>query len=141
MKLKTLPMTNVMYLRLVNKIFSTTAACCNCSQPNGECVHIALEGKCNACISEMNKILVFHDGCYEFATTRQAISHALKVNQENEENPWIGQTVDAVIEDYMEEAKSNFGKENVLASILFELLSTSDIITSIDHYKLEYGDD
>ena len=87
----------------------------------------------------MNEILVFHDGCYEFATTRQAISHALEVNQDNNENPWIGETVDAVIEDYI--AESNFGDENALASVLFELLSTSDIVTSIDHYKLEFEND
>ena len=139
MKLKTLPMTNVMYLRLVNKIFDTTTACCNCSQSNGECVHIAAEGKCNAYRSAMNEILVFHDGTYEFATTRLAISHALEANQDNEENPWIGETVDAVIDDYMKE--SDFGNENSFAGILFELLSTSDIIISIDHYKLQYGED
>lgn len=79
---------------------------------------------------EINNILVFHDGDTEFATTRAAIAHALEVNQANDENMWIGETVNAVIEDYYSEAE--FGKDDVSATILYNLLSSNDIIDQIE---------
>ena len=131
MKLKSeLPMTSVMYLKLVNKFAHTTQACVSCRHPNGECVSFARKGTCNAMDRKINDVLVFHDGTVEFATTRLAVAHALETNQENEENPWIGETVDAVIEDYTAEAE--FEKENMCASTLYNLLSNCDIITEID---------
>ena len=131
MKLKAeLPMTSAMYLRLVNRFACTTQACVSCRHPNGECVNFAGKGTCNAMDKKINDILVFHDGAVEFATTRQAVAHALETNQENEENPWTGETVDAVIEDYTAEAE--FEKENMCTSTLYDLLSTCDIITEID---------
>ena len=131
MKLKAeLPMTSAMYLRLVNRFACTTQACASCRHPNGECVNFARKGTCNAMDKKINDVLVFHDGMKEFATTRLAVAHALETNQENEENPWIGEIVDAVIEDYTAEAE--FEKENVYASILYNLLSWHEIITEID---------
>lgn len=132
-KLKSeLPMTSAMYINLVNKVAKTTSYCANCHQHNGECVDFAKNGRCKAMDSKLNDVLVFHDGYYEFATTRLAIAHALEVNQDNDENPWIGETVDAVIEDCVNEAE--FGKENTCAASLYELLSTSDILVKIEWF-------
>lgn len=129
-KLKSeLPMTSAMYITLVNKVAKTTLYCAHCHHHNGECVDFAMVGACKAMDKCVNDVLVFHDGCYEFATTRYAVSRALEANQENDENPWIGKTVDAVIEDYLNE--SEFGKENVCAASLHELLSTSDILAEL----------
>lgn len=123
-------MSSTMYLRLVNKFSNSVPMCGNCRHSNGECVNFAKAGTCNMMNKKINNILVFHDGDTEFATTREAIAHALEANQENEENAWIGETVNAVIEDYCSEAE--FGKENVFVSILYNLLSANDIITQIE---------
>lgn len=44
-------------------------------------------------------------------------------NQDNEDNPWIGKTVDAVIEDYKSDKE--------LAPSIYELISSTDIIAEI----------
>ena len=124
-----LPMTSTMYLKLVNKFSNDVPICGNCRHSNGECANFAKAGTCNMMNKEINNILVFHDGDTEFATTRDAIAHALEVNQENEENAWIDETVNAVIEDYC--SKAEFGEENVFASILYNLLSLNDIIAHV----------
>lgn len=55
-----------------------------------------------------------------FITTRPALSHALEVNQENEENLWIGETVYAVLEDYE--------KDPGVYAFIKDLLSDTDIL-------------
>ncbi|WP_368191381.1 hypothetical protein [Blautia sp. 1033sp1_1033st1_G9_1033SCRN_220408] len=127
MKLKAeLPMSSAMYCKLINTYLKTTARCCRCIVPNGECADIAASGKCKAFDSKMNHVLVFRTEDGEFATTRSAIAHALEVNQDNDQNSWIGETVDAVIEDY----KNSPTPENE-ANSLYELLSSNDIVSEI----------
>lgn len=120
-----LPMSNAMYVKLINTVAKTTPACCSCRHSNGECQDFAKNGTCNAMNTKINHILVFSDEFMEFATTRSALAHALEVNQDNEENLWIGETVDAVIEDYQ--------KNHELALWVYDLLSSSDILCEINN--------
>ena len=100
-KLKTiLPMSSAMYCNLINNYLKNTSKCCACTIPNGECAEIAAQGRCKAFNGSLNSLLVFKGNDLEFTTTRAAIAHVLEVNQENSENPWIGETVNSVIEDY-----------------------------------------
>lgn len=126
-----LPMSSAMFCCLINNYIKTTLKCCSCPHFNGECKDFAEQGKCKAMDVAINDILVFNDGDIEYATTRRAISKALEYNLENGENPWQGETVGAVIEDYKEEAP--FGENNIMASMLYNLLSPSDIIYEIKH--------
>lgn len=109
------------YLQFVNKIWKNTSICCTCTIRNGECVRIAQKGKCKAFRNGLNSpdILVFKDDEHEFVTTRYAVSRALEVNRENEENPW--ETVDAVLEDYVMDPETS-------SSILYNLLASADIM-------------
>lgn len=132
MKLKNI-MTNAMYLRLVNIKAAFTVICCNCKHVNGECAEFAKAGTCNQMRKDINEVLVFHTGEYEFAVSRQALAKALEMNNENAENPWAGKTVDAVLEDC---GLTPYGEENAEASIVMELLPSDAIITTIDWTEL-----
>lgn len=118
-----LPMSSAMYCHLINHYVKRTAICCHCRVENGECATIAQAGNCKAFDKSLNDVLVFRDSDTEFATTRMALAHALEVNQDNEDNPWIGETVDAVIEDYKSDKE--------LAASIYELISSTDIIAEI----------
>ena len=135
-KLKTIPMSSVMYVKLVNTYSKTTAACSSCTHDNGECMNFAIEGKCNAMSPKINEILVFNTGELEFATTRRAISKALEYNEDLPEY-WQGVTVDAVIEDYLKEfedlTECNKLEElgSFYATCILDMISQSDIIAEV----------
>lgn len=116
-----LPMSNAMFAMLVSKYAKTLEKCCLCPHSNGECGEFAKQGKCRAMDESINEVLVFHTGSYEFATSRKAISKLLDAQHHLSNEQYIPETVDAVIEDYLNYS-SGFGEENSFAASLMENL-------------------
>lgn len=116
-----LPMSNAMFAMLVSKYAKTLEKCCLCPHSNGECGEFAKQGKCRAMDESINEVLVFHTGSYEFATSRKAISKLLDAQHHLSNEQYIPETVDAVIEDYLNYS-SGFGEENGFAASLMENL-------------------
>ena len=116
-----LPMSNAMFAMLVSKYAKTLEKCSLCPYSNGECGEFAKQGKCRAMVESINDVLVFHTGFCEFATSRKAISKLLDAQHHLSNEQYIPETVDAVIEDYLNYS-SEFGEENGFAASLMENL-------------------
>lgn len=116
-----LPMSNAMFAMLVSKHAKTLEKCSLCPHSNGECGEFAKQGKCRAMDESINEVLVFHTGSCEFATSRKAISKLLDAQHHLSNEQYIPETVDEVIEDYLNYG-SEFGSENGFAASLMKNL-------------------
>lgn len=116
-----LPMSNTMFAMLVSKYAKTLEKCSLCPYSNGECDEFAEQGKCRAMDESINKVLVFHTGSCEFATSRKAISKLLDAQHHLSDKQYIPETVDEVIEDYLNYG-SEFSEENGFAASLMKNL-------------------
>ena len=147
-----LPMSNAMFAMLVSKYAKTLEKCCLCPHSNGECGEFAKQGKCRAMDESINEVLVFHTGSYEFATSRKAISKLLDAQHHLSDEQYIPETVDAVIEDYVNETtfgeaevkeflegKGSFGQKNNFAACLLtnldEELGDGGFIYTIEYVE------
>lgn len=140
-----LPMTSAMFTMLVNNYVNTTEKCCSCLHCNGECGDFAKAGTCKAMDERINKVLVFHTGELEFATTREKISKMLAAQHQSDYDGYIPETVNEVIEDYINgwvntsetDPFADFGKENGFAASLYENLK--DEVFGAIIYELDWS--
>lgn len=134
-----LPMSNAMFAVLISKYAKTLEKCSLCPHSNGECGEFAKQGKCRAMDESINEVLVFHTGYYEFATSRKAISKLLDAQYHLSDEQYIPETVDAVIEDYLNYG-SEFGEENQFAASLMDSLD-EELGNGGFIYQIEYIED